>query len=68
MEPERPAWVTSLAVLERGSELSMASTAISAFDIRNVEKRIVSLLGGREYFGMAQFTAVPVEMILARSE
>jgi len=42
MEPERPAWVTSLAVLERGSELSMASTAISAFDIRNVEKRIVS--------------------------
>ena len=64
--PERRVWVTPLAVVERESDLSMAGTAVSAFDIRKHREADRAFLGSWEYFGMAEFTAVPDGMLLVR--
>ena len=62
--PERPAWVTLSAVVERESDLSMAGTAVSAFDIRKHRESDRAFLGKWKDFGMAEFTTVPDGMLL----
>ena len=64
--PERRLRVTPLAVVERKSDFPVAGTAVSPFDIRKHREVNRIFLGGREYFGMAQFTAVPNGMLLVR--
>src|SRR5271157_218690 len=64
--PERRAWVTPLAVVERESDLSMAGTAVSGFDIRKHREADRAFRGTGEYFGVAEFTAVPNGMLLVR--
>lgn len=64
--PRRRVRVTSLAVIERESDLSVAGTAVSPFDIGKHREVNRFFLGGREYFGMAEFTAVPNGMLLVR--
>ena len=44
----------------------MAGAAVFAFNVRKHRKAHRAFLGGREYFGMAQFTAVPDGMLLMR--
>ena len=64
--PERRPRVTPLAVIERESDLAVAGAAVSPFDIGKHREVNRFFLGGREYFGMAQFTAVPNGMLLVR--
>lgn len=64
--PGRRVRVTSLAVIERESNFSVAGAAVSPFDIGKHREVNRFFLGGREYFGMAQFTAVPNGMLFMR--
>ena len=64
--PKRSAWVTPLAVVEGESDLSMAGTAVSAFDIRKHGESDCAFRGRWEYFGMAEFTAIPDGMLFMR--
>ena len=66
MSPARPAWVTPLAVVERECDLAMAGTAVPAFDIPKHREVDRAFRGTGEYFGMAEFTAVPDGMLLVR--
>ena len=58
--------MTTLAVIERESNLPVASAAVSPLNIRKHREVNRVFLGGREYFGMAEFTAVPNGMLLVR--
>lgn len=64
--PERRAFVTPLAVVERECDLSMAGTAVLAFDIRKHREVDRAFRGTGEDFGVAEFTAVPNGMLLVR--
>lgn len=58
--------MTSLAVVERECDLSVAGAAVSAFDIRKHREVDRAFRGTGEYFGVAEFTAVPNGMLLVR--
>ena len=64
--PERPPGVTRLAVVERESDLAMAGAAVLAFSISKHREMSRAFLRRGEYFGMAEFTAVPDGMLLVR--
>lgn len=58
--------MTTLAVVERESDLTVAGATVSSFDIRKHREADRAFLGSWEYFGMAEFTAVPNGMFLVR--
>ncbi len=58
--------MTTATVIERKGDLSMAGATASSFDVRKHREVDISFLGAREYFGVAQFTAVPDGMLLMR--
>lgn len=58
--------MTRSAVVERECNLAMAGTAVFAFDIRKHRELDRAFRGTGEYFGVAEFTAVPNGMLLVR--